>query len=170
LKKEVRRVGAAGDVHVDRGIIEAFSEPLLHMVRNAIDHGIETPAERIAAGKDRLAQLALRAVTRGGEILFEIPDDGRGLDPERIRQAAIARGIIGESAARQMPDTEAIRLIFLPGFSTADTVTELSGRGVGMDVVITMINRLGGSIDIESLPGQGTIFRIRLPVSASLMN
>jgi two-component system, chemotaxis family, sensor kinase CheA len=168
--KEVRLVVTARDVRVDRGIIEQLAEPILHMVRNAIDHGIESPAERITAGKDRMAQFALRAATRGGEILIEIADDGKGLNPERLRQAAIARHVIGETEARQMSDTEAMRLIFLAGFSTADTVTELSGRGVGMDVALTTISRLGGSIDIDSLPGLGTTFRIRLPVSASLMN
>ena len=147
--KDVHLTVAARDVRVDKAIVEQLSAPLLHMIRNAIDHGIEPPAARIAAGKDPLARLALRVVARGSEILIEIADDGRGLDPERIRQTAIARGVIGAAEASQMPDAEAIRLIFQPGFSTSEAITEWSGRGVGMDVALTTISRLGGSIDID---------------------
>ena len=168
--KDVHLTVAARDVRVDKAIVEQLSAPLLHMIRNAIDHGIEPPAARIAAGKAPLAQLALRVVARGSEILIEIADDGRGLDPERIRQTAIARGVIGAAEASQMPDAEAIRLIFQPGFSTSEAITEWSGRGVGMDVALTTVSRLGGSIDIDSRCGLGTIFHIRLPVSASLLN
>ena len=168
--KNVHLTVTARDVCVDKAIVEQLSAPLLHMIRNAIDHGIEPPAARIVAGKDPLAQLALRVVAHGSEILIEIADDGRGLDPGRIRQAAIARGVIGEAEASQMPDAEAIRLIFQPGFSTSEAITEWSGRGVGMDVALTTVSRLGGSIDIDSRSGLGTTFHIRLPVSASLLN
>lgn len=159
---------AGRDVRIDKSMVEALADPLIHMVRNAVDHGIELPEERRAAGKPERAQLTVRAAQRGSEIHIEVADDGRGLDPEAIRAKAVARGLVSAAEAAMLPDREAYQFIFEAGLSTAPTVTETSGRGVGMDIVLATVRRLNGDIAIRSERGKGTAFTLGLPVSAAL--
>lgn len=153
-------------LEVDKQISDGLFEPLLHLIRNAIDHGIETPERRRAAGKPAEGRVSLAVARDGDAILVMVEDDGGGIDPTRIRAVAVARGLIDADTAAQLPDAAALRLIFTPGFSTAHEVTEVSGRGVGMDAVQAAVERLRGTIDIASEPGQGARFRLRLPANA----
>lgn len=154
------------DVRIDKGMVDVLMEPLIHLVRNCIDHGIEPPAERIVAGKPAEATLSLSAFQEGSTLILEIADDGRGINLDRIRESAVRKGFIKPTDI--LSEQETCKLIFLPGFSTADVITETSGRGVGMDVVITRINHIGGDIDVKSTPGNGTCFSMRLPLSAAI--
>lgn len=167
--KEVRLVMEGQDTELDRTIIESIKDPLLHLVRNCVDHGIENPTAREAAGKARQGQLMLRAFHEGGQVVIEIADDGAGLNLERIRGKALERGLIGHEQAAGMAERELGALIFLPGFSTAATVSNVSGRGVGMDVVKTNIERIGGSVDLQTRRGQGTSFRIKIPLTLAIV-
>jgi two-component system chemotaxis sensor kinase CheA len=166
LGKRVDFVVTGEGLEVDKQIADGLFEPLLHLVRNAIDHGIEDAATRQAAGKPEQGRVSLAARRDGDAILVTLEDDGAGIDPGRIRAVAVARGLVGEEAAAQLSDAAALRLIFAPGFSTAAQVTEVSGRGVGMDAVQAAVERLRGTIDIASEPGKGTCFRLRLPANA----
>jgi two-component system, chemotaxis family, sensor kinase CheA len=149
-------------------MIEQIADPLTHMVRNSVDHGIGTPEERQQQGKPPEGTLSLRAYQEGGNVVIEVGDDGRGLDCERIRQKAVARGLLG---ADESPTHEQIHdLIFAPGFSTAEKVTDVSGRGVGMDVVKRNVEALHGSVSFDSVPGKGTTFRIRLPLTMAIVD
>ncbi|HEX3103966.1 MAG TPA: chemotaxis protein CheA, partial [Terriglobales bacterium] len=154
---------------LDKTIIEAIKDPLTHLVRNSVDHGIELPAERVKAGKTRAGRLILRAFHEGGQVNIEISDDGAGLNPERIRQKAIERGVIGAEQAARMTEREICNLIFLPGFSTAEKVTNVSGRGVGMDVVKTNVERIGGNVDVHSTRGQGTTVRVKIALTLAII-
>jgi two-component system, chemotaxis family, sensor kinase CheA len=154
---------------LDKTIIEAIKDPLTHLVRNSVDHGIELPAERIKAGKARAGRLILRAFHESGQVNIEISDDGAGLNAERIRQKAIERGVIGAEQAARMTEREIYNLIFLPGFSTAEKVTNVSGRGVGMDVVKTNVERIGGNVDVQSTRGQGTTVRVKIPLTLAII-
>ncbi|HUI55920.1 MAG TPA: chemotaxis protein CheW [Bryobacteraceae bacterium] len=169
LDKDVRLVEEGSDVDLDKTIIEGLSDPLTHMVRNAIDHGIETPAERAAQGKPPGGTLSLRAWHEAGLVVVEVADDGRGLDAEQIAGAAVAKGLISAQAAAAMPEEEKLALVFLPGLSTAKRVSDLSGRGVGLDVVKTNLDRLGGTVEISSQPGKGASFRIKLPLTLAII-
>ena len=169
LGKDVRLVEEGSDVDLDKTIIEGLSDPLTHMVRNAIDHGIETPAERAAQGKPPGGTLYLRAWHEAGLVVVEVGDDGRGLDAEQIAGAAVAKGLVSAQAAAAMPEEEKLALIFLPGLSTAKRVSDLSGRGVGLDVVKTNLDRLGGTVEISSQPGKGAAFRIKLPLTLAII-
>ena len=164
--KEVEFITEGDETEIDRNMVDALSDPLVHMVRNAVDHGIETPDERIAAGKPRHGSVRLSAKHSGGSVLVELRDDGRGLDKDRIVVKAIEKGLI-ESAAK-LADAEIFNLIFAPGFSTATQVTALSGRGVGMDVVRRNIESLRGLVTISSVPGEGTLFTLRLPLTLAV--
>ncbi len=157
------------DVELDKSIIELLGDPLTHLVRNALDHGIERADERAALGKPETARLLLSATHENGLVNIEIADDGRGIDAERMRAVAVDRGIVDAAAAARLSDSEARALVFAPGFSTATEVTDLSGRGVGMDVVQSNIKKLGGKIDIESELGIGTTVRIRLPLTLAIL-
>ena len=157
------------NTELDKTIIEAISDPLTHLVRNSIDHGIETPEQRSAAGKRPTGVLRLRAFHEGGRVNIEIADDGRGIDPDRIRAKAVERGLISADRARAMSNHEAVSLIFLPGFSTAAQVTNVSGRGVGMDVVRSNVEKIGGSVEVDNRPGQGTSIRIRIPLTLAII-
>jgi len=159
---------AGEDTELDRKVVEHITDPLMHMMRNAIDHGIETPEVRKAAGKPATAELRLSAFHRGGFIVVEIADDGAGLDTERILTRARAQGLVPDGA--QLTEAEIQQLIFQPGFSTAAQVTELSGRGVGMDVVRRNIDALRGRIDIETMRGRGTMFTIQLPLTLAIVD
>lgn len=156
------------DVRIDKSMVDALADPLIHMVRNAVDHGIEPPAERRAAGKPERAHLTLRAEQRGAEIRIEVADDGRGLDAAAIRANAVARGLVSATRAAAVPDDQVFQFIFEPGLSTAATVTETSGRGVGMDIVLSTVRRLNGAVTIRSERGRGTALTLVLPVSAAL--
>jgi len=158
-----------GETELDRTILEAIGDPLTHLVRNSLDHGLERPAVRRAAGKPEEGRLFLGAFQQGGHVVLEIRDDGAGIDPEAIRRHAVTRGLCRREEADALTDREAIELIFRPGFSTAAEVTNVSGRGVGMDVVRTNVERVGGTVDVESVPGQGTTFRILLPLTLAII-
>src|SRR5581483_10260552 len=153
--KEVEIEMEGEKTELDKTIIEAIKDPLTHLVRNSVDHGIELPDDRVKAGKNRVGRLILRAFHEGGQVNIEIGDDGAGLNGDRIRQKAIERGVIKAEQAARMSDREIYNLIFLPGFSTAEKVTNVSGRGVGMDVVKTNVERIGGTVDVQSTRGQG---------------
>jgi two-component system, chemotaxis family, sensor kinase CheA len=167
--KEVGIEMEGKETELDKTIIEAIKDPLTHLVRNSVDHGIELPEDRVKAGKDRSGRLILRAFHEGGQVNIEISDDGGGLNPERIRKKAVERGLItGEQAAR-LTDREIFNLIFLPGFSTAEKVTNVSGRGVGMDVVKTNVEKIGGSVDVQSTLGRGTTVRLKIPLTLAII-
>jgi two-component system chemotaxis sensor kinase CheA len=163
LGKPVRLVLQGEEVEADKVIVEALFEPLLHVLRNAVDHGIEDAAGRAAAGKPALAEVRLTASRQGDRVLVEIADDGRGVDVERVREIARSRGVASDDALARMSDTDIVDLVFAPGFSTASAVTDLSGRGVGMDAVRVAIERLGGHVALESRAGVGTTVRFALP-------
>jgi two-component system chemotaxis sensor kinase CheA len=151
---------------LDRGLIEKISDPLMHLVRNAIDHGLETPEDRIEAGKPPVGTVWLRASQRGGNIIIEVSDDGRGLDRDRILRSALARGM---PIAPDAPDAEVFQLVFEAGLSTAQSVTDVSGRGVGMDVVRRNIQALGGTVDLASVAGQGMRVTVSVPLTLAIM-
>lgn len=167
--KEVRLEMSGGETELDRSLVEALHEPVLHLIRNAIDHGIEDAGARQRAGKPPAGLISLRAYHREGSFYLEVSDDGRGIDPEAIRQAAVVKGELSPEAAARLSDHEAIQLLFRPGFSTRQEVTEISGRGVGLDVVRQTVERLNGSLDVESTPGVGTTFRLRLPLTLAII-
>lgn len=166
--KSVELVLEGRDVRVDKSMVEALADPLIHMIRNAIDHGIEPPDERRAAGKPERGRLTVRAAERGSEIHIEIADDGRGLALDALRAKAVQRGLLSPAQAADLPDDRATQLIFEAGLSTAAAVSETSGRGVGMDVVLANVRRFDGDISVRSEPGRGTTFLLVLPVSAAL--
>jgi len=157
------------DVELDKTIIEAIGDPLTHLVRNSVDHGIETPNIRERLGKRPTGQIYLRAYHEAGQVNIEISDDGKGLNGNKLATKAVEKGLITDEQAKVMSNHEKINLIFLPGFSTADEVTDVSGRGVGMDVVKTNLDRLGGIIDIDSEPNKGTTIRIKLPLTLAII-
>lgn len=157
------------DVELDKTILESINDPLTHLVRNSVDHGIETPMEREQMGKNGTGKIILKAFHDAGQVNIVISDDGRGLNPDKIASSAIEKGLISESRVAEMSDKQKTELIFLPGFSTAKEVTDVSGRGVGMDVVVTNIEALGGIIELDSTPGQGTDIQIKLPLTLAII-
>ena len=167
--KEVSIEMEGKETELDKTIIEAIKDPLTHLVRNSVDHGIEHPAERVAAGKDRTGHLILRAYHEGGQVNIEISDDGAGLNLERIRKKAMERGVITAEQAARMTEREIFNLIFQPGFSTAEKVTSVSGRGVGMDVVKTNVEKIGGTVDLQSAAGRGTTVRVKIPLTLAII-
>jgi two-component system chemotaxis sensor kinase CheA len=167
--KQVRLELEGGSTELDKTIIEAIVDPLTHLVRNSIDHGIESPEKRLVIGKSGSGSLRLRAFHEGGRVNIEISDDGNGIDPERVKNRALERGLISPERARAMSLHEVYGLLFAAGFSTAEKVTNISGRGVGLDVVKSNIERLGGSVDIDSTLGRGTTFRIRIPLTLAII-
>jgi two-component system chemotaxis sensor kinase CheA len=154
---------------IDKALVEAIRDPVMHVVRNAIDHGIETPEVRERAGKSATGRLSVRASHEGGMVLIEVGDDGRGMDPQRLREHAVRRGLLGAAEAERLGDREALELVFRPGFSTAERVTDISGRGVGMDVVRTHVDRAGGQVELESTVGQGTVVRLKMPLTLAII-
>lgn len=169
LDKEVDLITEGGDTEVDKTINEAIADPFMHMVRNSMDHAIESPEERLALGKPEHGQVALRAKNIGGEIVITISDDGRGLDTESILKKARNNGILTKPE-NEYTEKEIFNLIMLPGFSTNTEVTEYSGRGVGMDVVRKNIEKVGGTISIDSKAGQGTTFTLKIPLTLAIMD
>jgi two-component system chemotaxis sensor kinase CheA len=167
--KEVRLSIAGAQTELDKLIVEELSDPLMHMVRNCIDHGLEVAADRVVAGKVPAGRIDLRAFQKGNRVVIEVEDDGRGMDWRAIRDVALRRGIVTASEAREMSVAETLELVFRPGFTTREVATEISGRGVGMDVVKTNIARLSGMIDVDTEPGRGTKFAITLPVTLAII-
>ena len=157
------------ETELDKTIIEAIKDPLTHIVRNAVDHGIEMPGERRAAGKDEEGRLLLRAYHEGGQVNIEISDDGGGIDLERVREKARMGNLVSADQASRMSERELLNLVFLPGFSTARQVTNISGRGVGMDVVKTKIEKIGGMVDVQSAKGKGTTLKIKIPLTLAII-
>ena len=169
LNKKVRLIMEGQSTELDRTIIEAIKDPLTHIVRNSIDHGIESPARRTAAGKAEEGLLSLRAYHEGGQVNIEIMDDGGGINLERVKAKAVAQNLLTAEQAARLSEREALNLIFLPGLSTAEMITNVSGRGVGMDVVKTNIEKIGGSIDLQTQPGQGTTLKIKIPLTLAII-
>ena len=167
LGKEIRLIVEGEETELDRTVIEEISDPLVHMVRNAADHAIEPPDVREAAGKPRTGTITLRAFHQGGFVIVQVSDDGRGLDPARIRAKAVERGIVPADAVLDPRDT--LELIFAPGFSTAEQISDLSGRGVGLDVVQRNVERIRGKVEVESAPGAGTMFTIFMPLTLAII-
>ncbi|HEY0950774.1 chemotaxis protein CheA [Nocardioides sp.] len=180
LPRVVRDLGAAvgksvtlamvgRETELDRSLLESVKDPLTHLVRNAVDHGLESAEDRVAAGKPREGVLTLRAYHEGGQVVVEVCDDGAGIDPDRIAEKAQASGVRTAAQLAQMTSADILQLIFLPGFSTAKSVTNVSGRGVGMDVVKTNIEAIGGTIEVESVLGKGTTCRLRIPLTLAIV-
>ena len=169
LGKDVELALVGEETEVDKTMIEDLADPLVHLVRNAVDHGVESPEERLAAGKPTKSIVRLEARQEGDHIVLIIADDGRGMSPERIRAKAIEKGLIREEEANTLDDRQSLNLIFLPGFSTMAQASSVSGRGVGMDVVKTNIQKLNGSVEIRSEPGKGSVFLISLPLTLAIL-
>jgi two-component system chemotaxis sensor kinase CheA len=169
LKKEITLELVGEETDLDKNLVEALADPLVHLVRNSVDHGIEMPDEREAQGKPRMGIVKLSASQEGDHILLTIDDDGKGMDPEILKQIAISRGVLDADAAARMSDSEAFNLIFAPGFSTKVEISDISGRGVGMDVVKTKINQLNGSVSITSELGKGTRLAIKVPLTLAIL-
>lgn len=169
LKKEITLELVGEETDLDKNLVEALADPLVHLVRNSVDHGIEMPDEREAQGKPRMGTVKLSASQEGDHILLTIDDDGKGMDPEKLKEIAINRGVLDADAAARMSDVEAFNLIFAPGFSTKAEISDISGRGVGMDVVKTKINQLNGSVNIDSELGKGTRLAIKVPLTLAIL-
>lgn len=168
-KKQIRIEMEGQETELDKTIIEAIKDPLTHIVRNSVDHGMELPADRVARGKSPEGRLLLRAYHEGGQVNIEISDDGGGVNAERVKAKALEKGLMTADQLARMSDRELVNLVFAPGFSTAEQVSNISGRGVGMDVVKTNIERIGGTVDIHSLPGQGTTLKIKIPLTLAII-
>ena len=169
LKKKVRIVVSGAHTELDKLIVEDLSEPLMHIIRNALDHGLEGPDERSASGKSEEGTIELSAVAQGNHVVVSIQDDGRGINRERVLKRGIERELVTPERAKELGDKDIFNLLFAPGFSTAEAVTEYSGRGVGMDVVKTKISDLSGIIDVESTEGEGTLFTVTLPMTLAII-
>lgn len=167
-KQVVTRIEGTG-TEIDKALVEAIRDPVMHIVRNAIDHGIESTEERIRAGKSATGQLRVSAAHEGGAVIIEVADDGRGMDPKALRVHAVKKGILTSELAERLSDREALDLVFRPGFSTAKAVTDISGRGVGMDVVRTHVERAGGQVELESTIGRGTTIRLKMPLTLAII-
>ncbi|MDR1979936.1 MAG: chemotaxis protein CheA [Synergistaceae bacterium] len=169
LGKEVELVLEGQDTELDRTVIDEIGDPMVHLIRNSLDHGIETREDRRAAGKPEKGTLKISAYQEGSGVIIEVTDDGKGIDPEQVKKKAIERGILDEEDAATMSDEEAIQIVLLPGFSLAPTITDISGRGVGMDAVKTKVETLGGQLDLVSRLGQGTSVYVRLPLTLAIV-
>lgn len=168
LDKRIELVVAGEDTEADKAVVESLVDPLVHMIRNAIDHGIEPPEDRLAAGKSGTGTIRLSACQENDRVVIEVSDDGAGIDPAMIRRKAVQRGLLSAEAAEAMSDTEAVNLVFAPGFSTKEQVSDLSGRGVGMDVVRTVVEKAGGTVTLTSALGQGSAVRLAVPLTMAV--
>ena len=169
LKKEINLELQGEETDLDKNLVEALADPLVHLVRNSVDHGVETPDIREAAGKSRAGRIVLAAQQEGDHIVLSITDDGAGMEAEMLRQRAVEKGIMDEETAERLSDQESFNLIFHPGFSTKDEISDVSGRGVGMDVVKTKITQLNGSVNVQSTRGKGTVISIKVPLTLAIM-
>ena len=170
LDKAIELKMEGEEIEVDKAIVEALGEPLIHLVRNSIGHGIEMPEIRVEQGKPPTGIITLRAFQESNNVVVEIADDGKGLDPDKIKQKACEQELITKDQMETMNDQDAINLIFLSGFSTAESTSEISGRGVGMDAVKNMVEKIGGQVKVKSSPRQGTCINLHLPVSMAITN
>ena len=170
LGKEVELVLEGESTEADKNIVESLSDPLIHIVRNSLDHGLELPEVRLAAGKSAIGKLLIRATQESDRVLIEIIDDGNGIDPEVIKNKAYEKGLIDEATLERISDQDAVNLVFAAGFSTAEVISDLSGRGVGMDVVRSAIDKVNGTVGIESQVGKGTRLYLSLPLSMAVTN
>lgn len=168
LGKEINLVMVGGDTELDRSLLEAIKDPLTHMVRNAVDHGIESPEVRKAAGKDPKGTVTLKAYHAGGQVVVDIEDDGAGIDPVKVANKALVKGLVTQQQLDEMGDKDIYSLLFLPGFSTAEKVSNISGRGVGTDVVKTSVEAIGGTVDVDSEFGKGSCWRMRIPLTLAI--
>ncbi|MCX5746672.1 MAG: hybrid sensor histidine kinase/response regulator, partial [Proteobacteria bacterium] len=157
------------NTEIDKALVEAIRDPVMHIVRNALDHGVETPAQRLAVGKPATGKLSVRAAHEGGMVTIEVEDDGRCMDPRKLRAHAVKKGLMSAAAADEISDRAALDLVFLPGFSTAEKITDISGRGVGMDVVRTHVERAGGKVELDSTLGKGTTIRLKMPLTLAII-
>ncbi|MCX9089697.1 MAG: chemotaxis protein CheA [Candidatus Methanoperedens sp.] len=167
---EIDLILEGGDIELDRTVLDEIGDPLVHILRNCIDHGIESPEVRKQNGKNEKGTIRLTARREKNHVVIEAVDDGKGMDPQKMRETAVKKGLMTQEEAAKLSDTEAINLSFMAGFSTAEKVTEISGRGVGMDVVRTKIGGMGGSIKLESVPGKGTMMRLKLPLTVAIIH
>ena len=167
-KQAVARIEGTA-TEIDKALVEAIRDPVMHIVRNAIDHGLEAPEDRVRAGKSAVGQLRVSASHEGGTVVIEVADDGRGMDPKALRTHAVGKGLLTAAAAERLTDREALDLVFRPGFSTAKAVTDISGRGVGMDIVRTHIERAGGQVELDSIVGRGTTIRLKMPLTLAII-
>jgi len=167
--KEIEFVVQGEETELDRSVIEEIGDPLMHLLRNSVDHGVEPPMDRLKVGKLAKGTVTLEALREENRIVISVRDDGRGIDPQRIRASAVKKGLLSEDAARRLSDNEAINLIWAPGFSTAEKVSDISGRGVGLDVVHKNIEKLNGSVEIRTEVGKGTEFRVKLPLTLAII-
>jgi two-component system chemotaxis sensor kinase CheA len=169
LGKEIELVTEGEETDLDRSLVEALADPLVHLLRNAVDHGLEDPAGREAAGKSRKGRVRLAASQRGERIVISVSDDGRGMDPEVLRRKALEKGVIDAAQAARLSEVECYELIFRPGFSTAATISDISGRGVGMDVVKTRVAELGGTLQVRSKLGHGSELELTVPLTLAIL-
>jgi two-component system chemotaxis sensor kinase CheA len=169
LKKDIVLEMRGEETDLDKNLVEALADPLIHLVRNSVDHGIEMPEERVAAGKSRTGKVILSASQEGDHIELAIVDDGGGMDPDKLRGIAVKRGLMDTEAASRLTDKECFNLIFAPGFSSKEKISDISGRGVGMDVVKTAINTLNGTVDVDSEMGKGTKITIKVPLTLAIL-
>lgn len=169
LDKKIDLVISGAETELDRTVIDEIGDPLVHLLRNAVDHGVESIAERVAAGKPEMGTVNLRAFHSGNHVFIEIEDDGKGIYRDNLLKTAIKRGVVTEEQGAKMSDDEVNQLLFAPGFSTADKISDISGRGVGLDVVKSKITSLGGNVTIHSTPGKGTNFSVQLPLTLSII-
>ena len=167
--KEIDFVMMGENTELDRTVLEAIDDPLIHILRNSVDHGIESPEVRVAAGKPAKGRVLLSAQHEENQVVVRVEDDGAGIDAEKVKRSAVKKGIITEEAAQKLSEKEAVELISMPGFSTNDAATEVSGRGVGMDVVRSNLERVNGQVEIKTRLGQGTTTILRLPLTLAIM-
>ncbi len=170
LGKDIELDLVGRETELDRTVVDSLGDPLVHLVRNSLDHGIEPPEVRVAAGKPRHGTIQIAARHAGGSVVIEVRDDGRGIDPHAIARKGCRAGMIDDEAAKQIDMRGAIELLFAPGFSTAEVTSDISGRGVGMDAVRAKIRELGGEVLIDSMPGAGTLAQIRLPLTLAIVS
>jgi len=168
-EKKIKLVMSGNDTEIDRSIVEELGDPLIHLIRNAVDHGVELPEERLKKGKPEVGTVGLHAYNDGDNVVIEVSDDGSGIDVQKVAKKAVQRGLATEEQIKEMSDDEIVSFLFLPGFSTSDVVTDISGRGVGLDVVKTKIESLGGTVEVKSEPDNGTTFVIRMPLTLSII-
>ena len=169
LNKEINLTIEGEDTELDRTVIDEIGDPIMHLLRNSLDHGIEMPDEREAKGKPRIGEVGLIARHEGNNVVIMVTDDGKGIDPDLIRHKAVEKGLFTQEEVDQMPDADAVRIVFLPGFSTAEKISDISGRGVGMDVVKSKIESLSGQVDVETHINEGSIFKIKLPLTLAII-